>query len=372
MPAKRLALVGNQAFAMLNFRGPLIAALVARGLEVFALAPDYTEAHRTAIRRIGAIPVDYPLKRASVSPYDDLTTLLTLTRLLRQTAPDVALSFSTKPVVFGTLAAAWAGVPARYALVEGLGHAFIDAKGARAKLLRMVVGALYGVSLTRATRTFFLNDDDRQDFINGRLVTRAKSLTVGAIGVDLGAWRPAPPVTEPLTFLFVGRLLREKGILEFVEAAKGVRERHPNSRFIVLGAPDSNPSSVTAEEARAWVAQGIIEWKGQVDVEPWLARASVFVLPSYREGVPRSTQEAMAMAKPVITTDVPGCRETVVEGSNGFLVPPRDSSALCEAMMRFVHQPSLVEPMGRRSRELAERLFDVDAATDRMVAALGL
>jgi glycosyltransferase involved in cell wall biosynthesis len=372
MRAKRLAIIGNQAFAMRNFRGALIAALVAKGIEVFALAPDYDETDRTAIRQTGATPLDYPLKRASISPFFDFATLLTLIRILRRIKPDVVLSFSTKPVVFGTLAAAHAGVPSRYALIEGLGHAFIPTEKATAKLLRRLVSSLYRMSLRYATRAFFLNDDDRQEFVNGKLVAGGKALTVGAIGVDLDEWRPAPPVITPLTFLFVGRLLREKGIVEFVEAGRRIKAQDPNARLVVLGGPDTNPSSITHQQISAWVAEGVIEWPGHVDVKPWLAQASVFVLPSYREGVPRSTQEAMAMARPVITTDVPGCRETVEEGQNGFLVAPRDAAGLVTAMARFVSDPSKVAQMGTASRRIAESKFDMHKATSLLLAAMAL
>lgn len=357
---------------MRNFRGPLIAALVARGVEVHALAPDFSGADHAAIRGLGATPVDYPLRRAGISPVGDLRSMLVLMGLLRQLRPDVVLSFAVKPVIYGTLAAALAGVPRRYALVEGLGHAFLGEPGLRSRLLQVTVQTLYRVSLARATKTFFLNADDLRDFLAARMVPRQRAECIGAIGVDLAAWAPTPAVTEPLTFLFVGRLLREKGIVEFVEAARIVKASHPQARFVVLGGPDSNPSSVTAGQMQSWVAEGLVAWPGHVDVRPWLRDASVFVLPSYREGVPRSTQEAMAMGRAVITTDVPGCRDTVIDGDNGFLVPVRDAGALAAAMLRFAINPALVATMGARSRQLAEARFDVATANARIIAAMGL
>lgn len=364
--------MGNQAFAMQNFRGPLISALVARQIEVFAFAPDYSSADKAAITALGATPVDYPLRRANISPLHDLSSLRELTTLLRSIGPDVTLSFSTKPVVFGTLAAWLAGVPFRYALIEGLGHAFMDTDGLKARLLRRLVSLLYRASLARATRTLFLNDDDRREFVEARLVDVDRTTMIGAIGVDLDEWRLAPFVTDPLTFVFVGRLLREKGIVEFIDAARNVKMSHPGTRFIVLGAPDTNPSSITSPKAQSWVDEGLIEWPGQVEVGPWLAKSSVFVLPSYREGVPRSTQEAMAMGRPVITTDAPGCRETVLAEVNGLLVPPGDAQALAVAMRRFIDDISLVEAMGTASRRLAEERFDFKAAVRRILAAIDL
>jgi glycosyltransferase involved in cell wall biosynthesis len=370
MAATKLAIIGNQAIAMRNFRGPLIVALVTAGVEVFALAPDYTDGDRRAIEGLGARPVDYRMRRTEVNPVRDLWGMAQLVGLLGGIRPDSVLSFAVKPVIYGTLAAWVARVPRRFALIEGLGHVFINEPGLRSGALRWVVSMLYRLALTVAARALFLNDDDRAEFVAARLVSAVKAVTVGAIGIDLVAWAVAPPVSSPLTFIFVGRLLREKGIFEFIEAARAIKAAHPNVGFVVLGSPDSNPSSVRAERVRGWVDEGLVTWPGHVDVRPWLARSSVFVLPSYREGMPRSTQEAMALGKPVITTDVPGCRDTVVDGGNGFLVPSKDASALQAAMLRFVVDRGLIAKMGERSRQMAEASFDVNAANVRMMNVL--
>ena len=193
-----------------------------------------------------------------------------------------------------------------------------------------------------------------------------------AIGVDLIEWPPAPPVLEPVTVVLAARLLREKGIAEYAEAARQVKARHPEVRFVLLGSLDPNPGGFTRGEVESWVAQGVLEWPGHVDVKPWLARASVYVLPPYyREGMPRSTQEAMAMGRPVITTDAPGCGETVIDGENGFLVPVRDADALAEWILRFVENPALIRTMGQRSRQLAEERFDVRRINARLREVLG-
>jgi glycosyltransferase involved in cell wall biosynthesis len=167
-------------------------------------------------------------------------------------------------------------------------------------------------------------------------------------------------------------MLRDKGVVEFVEAARQVRAAHPEIVFRLIGGLDSNPAAIGEAEIAGWVREGIVEWVGHVPVRPWLERTSVFVLPSYREGVPRSTQEAMAMARPVITTDVPGCRETVVDGRNGYLVPARDSGALAAAMLRFVANPALVNQMGAESRRMAEERFDAAALNAKTIAAMRL
>lgn len=367
---RRFAMIGNQAFSMLNFRSSLIAALVARNIELFALAPDYTDAQRAQIRRLGAEPVDYRMQRNGLNPVQDATTLLSLAAALRSIDPEFVLSYAIKPAIYGTLAAALTGVPHRFALIEGLGHIFLSGINFRGRVLKLVAMALYRAALGLTTETFFLNEDDRVDFLANRLISTQKATVIGAIGLDLKTWTPARAAIQvPVTFTFVGRLLREKGIVEFIHAARMVKARNAAS-FVVLGDVDTNPSSIDRNQMQEWVDEGLIEWPGHVNVKEWLARSSVFVLPSYREGMPRSTQEAMAMGLPVITTDVPGCRETVDQGQNGYLVPAKSAGALAEAMQKFISNPDRIQDMGKRSRELAEIKFDENAFNHRILKAM--
>jgi len=232
---------------------------------------------------------------------------------------------------------------------------------------------LYSVALGHARRVFMLNKDDVDLFVGSRMVARRKVVLIDGIGLDLKFYRAAPPVLEPICFILVARLLREKGVYEYVEAAKLVKIACPMTRFILVGSIDKNPSSVTAQEVTAWEAEGLIELSGQVsDVRSWLVKASVFVLPSYREGLPRSTQEAMAAGRPVITTDVPGCRDTVVDGMNGFIVPVRDVAALAKAMLKFVNNPELIAEMGAKSRAIAEQRFDVHRINSKILREMDL
>jgi glycosyltransferase involved in cell wall biosynthesis len=383
-PAKRIALrreptrvvlISPYAPSIVSFRGALIRDLVSHGAEVFVLAPDYTPEIRAAVAELGAIPIDYPLNRTGMNPLQDLQTLVAIARLLRRLRPDVVLPYNIKPVIYGTLAAALAGVPRRVALIEGLGYAFIETQhlSLRVRFIRPFIKSLYRLALRRAQTVLFLNPDDMNEFLQARIVKPSQALLLGGIGVDLEHWQPAPPVLEPITFTLAARLIREKGIAEFTEAARLIKTRYSNTRFLLLGGLDTNPGALTQQEVEAWAQQGILEWLGHVpDVRPYFAQTSVYVLPSYREGLPRSTQEAMAMARAIITTDVPGCRETVVHGVNGFLVPPRDVQALAAAMERFILQPDLVLTMGRASRQMAEEWFDVHKVNRRIWAALGI
>lgn len=370
---KTVAIITSQAFSMVNFRGPLIRDLAASGTFVYALAPDFDERMRQQIRDFGAEPVDFDMNRTSMSPVRDVYDMVRLTLLLRRLKPDVTLGYFAKPVIYGTLAAWIARVPRRIAMVEGLGYVFTNSGAAfpwHRRVLRVIVSVLYRVSLSHAHAVIFLNRDDIAEFQQNRLVDPGKVLHLGAIGVTLSSWSLPPPPRQPVTFILVARLLREKGVLEYAEAARLVKTRHPQVRFLLLGDLDQNPGSLTQKEVQSWVDDGILEWPGHVAVQPWLSQASVFVLPSYREGLPRSTQEAMAAGRAVITTDAPGCRETVESGVNGLFVPVRNSRALAEAMCQFVRQPALIDTMGQQSLRMAQERFDVSKVNARLVSIL--
>ena len=372
----RIALITSQAFSLSNFRGQLILDLISHGNEVFAIAPDYDEKTRASVNALGAVSIDCSFSRTGMNPFSDGLDTLRLALLLKRLHPDVTLGYFIKPVIFGTSAAWLAGVPRRVAMIEGLGYVFTSSgyrEPMRRRLLRSLVSRLYQFSLARAHKVIFLNSDDINEFVGAGLVQESKVIKLGGIGVDLVDWPVTRPVTQPVTFLLAARLLREKGIVEYAEAARLVKARHPEVRFVLLGGLDPNPGGLGQLQVQAWVTEGLLEWPGHVAVKAWLAQCSVYVLPSYyREGVPRSTQEAMAMGRAVITTNSPGCRETVDEKVNGFLVPVRDVPALANAMLRFVDVPALIETMGIESRRLAEDRFDVKKINVRFLEILGV
>lgn len=338
---------------------------------MFALAPDHDDTSRAQLRTLGAEPVDYPLARAGLNPLRDGASLLALTRILRRLRVDASFAYFIKPVIYGNLAARAAGITRRFAMIEGAGYVFADdARSLRRVLLRRAVSLLYRAGLSGIERALFLNRDDLDLFVASGMVDARAALLTGAIGVDLDHFAPAPLPSQPV-FLLAARLLADKGVREYVAAARQLRGQ---AHFILLGGTDANPASVSRAELESWAAEGVVEWCDHVaDVRPLLARASVFVLPSYyREGVPRSIQEAMAMGRAIITTDMPGCRDTVVDGDNGILIAPRSVAALAAAMRRFTDDPALVARMGQASRRLAEQRFDVRDANARVLAAMGI
>ena len=366
-----VVIIGPYAPSMFRFRGPLIRDLVQQGVRVYALAPDYDEVWAERIRSLGAIPISMPLNRTGLNPLEEMWSLVYLWRLLIKVHPDVVLGYHSKPVAYGPIAGWLAGVPRRIAWLGGLGYVFTPDAWSRKKwLIRLPVKILYRWSFAIAHWVWVQNPDDREELVRQGLVTPQKTVVVGGTGVDLEVWRPVPPHLEPITFTLVARLLRTKGVYEFVEVARLIKVRFPQTRFWIIGPLETNPGAVTRQEVENWVQQGWVEWKGEVeDVQSFLAQTSVFVLPSYyREGIPRSTQEALAMARPVITTDVPGCRETVVNGENGFLVPPRDVEALAQAVLRFLEEPDRIRRMGEASRRLAEERFDVRRINQTLIS----
>ncbi|WP_371809238.1 glycosyltransferase family 4 protein [Aquabacterium sp. A08] len=360
---------------MANFRGPLITALRSIGAKISVMAPDWDVGSQQLVGSMGAETTDFNLSRAGLNPLRDLATLIQLWRYFRVYKPRVVFTYAAKTNIWGMLAAALAGVPHRVAMVEGMGYAFTEGVNGRSfkqRWLGWVIAQLYRVAFRLAHKVVVLNADDARELQQLCGLRPDKTVLLGGIGVPLQDWPLCLPHTRPVTFTLIARLLREKGIFEYLQAARLVKSRYPHVRFWLLGGLDTNPGAVSEQDIKPWLDDGVVEWPGQVNVKPWLAQTSVFVLPSYREGVPRSTQEAMAMGRPVITTDVPGCRETVVDSVNGYMVPPRDVPALVAAMERFIKHPELIGRMGAESRRLAEERFDVRVINQKLLAVLGL
>ena len=372
MTCLHIAIVGAHARYLVSFRSPLIQAMRACGHEVSALAPDFDQETRAELSAMGVKPVDISLSRTGMNPFSDLYDVVRLYRTIRRVNPDVFLGIAIKPVVYGLFAAALARVPRRFALVTGLGYVVSESRSFRDRIVRTAARQLYRIALRKADGVFVQNPDDAKDLIARRMVASDKVVRVNGTGVDLVAWPVMDLPDLPVTFALAARLLAEKGVREYVAAARRIKSKHPKVRFLLLGGMDSNPSAIGEAEVASWVAEGAVEWPGHVDIRPWLAQTSVFVLPSYREGVPRSTQEALAAGRPVITTDAPGCRETVVSGQNGVLVSPRDVDSLVSAMLYFIDNPQQISAMGESSRRLAEERFDVRAINQKMLSVMGL
>ncbi|MEM7392951.1 MAG: glycosyltransferase family 4 protein [Verrucomicrobiota bacterium] len=370
----KIFMLGGIAESLINFRGRLIEALIEKQHSVITCASGENGTMASRIEGLGADFFPVPLQRAGYNPIRDHFYFWGLHRLMKRERPDVVLTYTAKPIIYGSLAARLARVPNIYSIITGLGYGFSEEPTFRRKATGFVLTQLYGKALRVNRKVFFQNPDDEALFRSMNILPETiPGRVVNGSGVDLDTFQPAPPRTKPVRFLLIARLLKDKGIGEFVEAAATVHERFPQTEFEVVGSFDPNPAGFSRPTIERWKAEGPVRFAGAVeDVRPHLDRASVYVLPSYREGLPRTVLEAMAMQRPVITTDAPGCRETVIPEETGLLVPPGDSGALCEAMLRFIEQPTLIETMGTAGRRRAETCFDVRSINRRLMEEMDL
>jgi glycosyltransferase involved in cell wall biosynthesis len=347
--------------------------MLARGLDVDVAAPELPVGSETRdlLEEMGVVVHDIPMSRIGTNPIKDLWLLWRVFVLMRRAQPDVVLGYTAKPVIYGSLAAWLSKVPHRYALITGLGYAFIGERGGS---LTSLIRWLYGFALGKVHKVFFQNPDDEMFFRRSEIIKdHMPSVVVNGSGVDITVYAAVPLPEPPVRFLMIGRLLGDKGVREYVLAAQHIRATNPEVWFGLVGWIDEKPDAITQAELDTWIAEGSIEFLGRLeDVRPAIADSTVYVLPSYREGTPRTVLEAMAMGRPIITTDAPGCRETVVEGENGFLVPVKSVDGLIEAMRKFIDDPELAAVMGKRSREIAEEKYDVHKVNALMLREMGI
>ena len=367
-----MVLLGSFAPSLINFRGPLIAELARRQHEVFAIAPAIDSASANEIGKLGATPLSVDLGRGTFNPFRALRIVAELRRVLTDLEPDVIIAYTVNPIVFGAIAAKPLKKTRFVSLITGLGYAFTGGREPKRVLTRALATILYRNAFRHSDLAVFQNPDDKREFERLRILPAdLRTAATAGSGVNLSMFSPAP-LPEGLTFLMIARFLKDKGICEFTEAARRLKEMHPSVRVLLVGWRDHSPNAVSGRQIAAFAASGI-EVIGQLsDVRPIIASCNVYVLPSYREGTPRSVLEAMAMGRPIITTDAPGCRETVVDTFNGYLVPPRDANALFDAMKRFIDRPDRVARMGSASRRLAEEKFDVRLVNESLLAQTGL
>ena len=365
-PSRRVVLAANSSWNIVNFRAGLIRALRDAGYEVVVVTP----ADPASSERMDALGVDWrpvAIDRSGLNPFADLRLLNEYRRIFREVQPIAVLGFTIKPNIYGAIAARRLRIP-MIANVSGLGTVFI-----KRGLLLSLVTILYRAALRSAAIIFFQNPDDRQMFIDRRIVRPEQARLLPGSGVDLDRFRPQPLPDWPLTFLFVGRLLADKGVREFVNAARALRDELPGAKFQILGPLDSqNRTAIPEEEVQRWVAEGCVEYLGATeDVRPAIAAATAIVLPSYREGLPRSLLEAGAMGRPLIATDVPGCREVVIEGETGFRCEARTSASLANTMKKLAILPDQDRKlMGQSARARVEQSFSEKVVIDAYLDAL--
>ena len=354
----KVILFANTDWYLYNFRLALAKELRERGYEVILLSPpgDF----QNALQKNGFQWTPFLLSRQGINPFGELQTLWRLIRYYDQIKPDIVHQFTIKPVIYGSLSAHILGVKGIINSITGLGHLFID-PGLITRVIRSFAKTLYWASLRR-TQVIFENPEDRDTFIQNHLLKPEQSRLILGTGVDVEKFRPSRRTNSIPLILFSGRLLSTKGLQEFVEAAQLLKQKGLKTRFAIAGTPDpGNPASILPEQIDAWQQSGLVEiWGWQNDMPAALAKADIFCLPSYREGVPSALLEACASGLPIITTNVPGCRDVVTHGVNGLLVPTKNSQALAEAIETLLANPPLRETMGKAGRQLALEKFSLE------------
>ncbi len=364
----------NVSPGILIFRRELIKWFVENGDLVYCFAIDYCDETRGLVKELGAIPVDYKLSKAGFNPFEDFLSFLRLLFLIKKISPDVVFSFFIKPSIYGTLAATIAQVPRKVAMLEGLGYIYTKTNEVfsfKKKTLQIIHGLLSSFCYFFADKVVFLNKDDPVDLLKKTYIRKDKIFVSGPIGLDLCDYPHSPVSHEDsvVRFIFVARLLVEKGIFDYIEAAKIIKNSGLVAEFVVIGGIDyENPAAIKLNEINKYVEEGLILYPGYVDnVSDWVSKSHVFVLPSYREGYPRSTQEAMSIGRAILTTDVPGCRETVNQGVNGFIVPRGRPDKLAEKMSFLIKNRNEIKRMGEASFKIASSEFDINKIIPDMV-----
>ncbi len=361
-----ILLTSNTAWSIFNFRRKLIESLQDEGHQVTLVSPrdEWVE----KLSRYQCNFVDIRINNKGLNPLQDILTAIRYFLLFRALKPDVVMTFTVKPVVYGSIAAHILKIPV-LCTMTGLGTAFVEGGW-----MKRLVSLLYKVSLPKSKIVFTHNHDDSALLISERIVDKKKIQCVGGSGIDLDRFTPAPyPPEPPIVVLMISRLIRDKGVIEFFEAARKIVLRFPGVRFKIAGPIiQINRTALTNSEVEELGSEGVVEFLGQVDdVRDLISRAHCVVLPSYREGMPRVLLEAAAMARPVITTDVPGCREALSPKKSGYLCKVKDSDDLARVLEEFILlQPELKKDMGKAGREYVKRKFSDQSVVQHYITAV--
>lgn len=366
----KFLLISPKNRTVYNFRGNLVKKIINLGYEVIVTGPDRTDIEQ--IYGLGASFKEIPMNKNGTNVFKDLRYCNELRKQMKIVKPDVVLGYTVKPVIYGAIAAKLSGVKNINCMITGGGYTF-TATTKKAKILGVIVRMLYRIGLGCADQVIFQNKDDLQEFVKRKLVSAKKCSMVHGSGVDMTKFKQAE-FPERTTFFMLSRLLKSKGVYEYLQAAEQLKGKYPEVRFMLLGKYETSmQDAIDKQYVEALIAKGVIERFNETsDVRPFYENSSVYVLPSYREGTPRTVLEAMAMGRPIITTDTNGCRDTVEDGRSGFLVPVKDVAALTEKMERFIQQPELIAQFGKKAYEICYEKYDDKKVNLRMIEIMKL
>lgn len=375
--SKHILFISSEIFSLINFRSSLIKDLIDRGHKVTILFPEdkyFTKGKIQKLKSIGVVFKSFLLSRNSLNIFKDYLSYKSIFFTITKCKPDIVIANTAKPVIYAGIALLFFPEIIFTPLITGLGYGFTDGHGFKRKFIRKLLIFLYRIALKRAKNIIFQNQDDKKLFYQLKIISNyLPTHIIHGSGVDLGIYPFSPPPKKPI-FLMLARLLIDKGVREYVEAARIVRTRFPEAIFQLAGRLDSNPSSICPNELKLWIKEGIVKYLGEIsNVQKILASCRFYVLPSYREGTPRSILEALATGRPVITTDAAGCRETVTHGKNGLLVVCKNSKSLADAMLWLLQEKeSKIQSMGKASFILAKKKYDVKKVNKKLISILNL
>lgn len=363
--------LNNQARAMNLFWKVLIGVFLKNGYELTCLVPYGDAQSEKDLKEIGASVRNYSLNRKGLNPFQDMRTYRELKNIFMQEKPDLLFSSTIKAVIYGSLAAKNANVSKIYAAITGLGYVF-ERDNFFKKMINLAGQQLYRLALQNISGIFFQNKDDLELFQKKGLIKNIPVFMAPGTGVDLRKFCVTSfPEGKEINFLLIARLLEAKGLREYVNAAKILKKKWPDANFQLLGPQERGPGSISSAELDGWIKAGEIEYLGETrDVRPFIANAHVAVLPSWREGVPTAIMEAMAMGRPCVVANSPGCREVLKKGENGFFCEAHNPESLAEAMQNFLEKPKIISVMGKAARQMVEKYFDADKVANDMFQAM--
>ncbi|MBB6631969.1 glycosyltransferase family 4 protein [Clostridium algidicarnis] len=367
----KIAVLSSHTSSLFWFRMDMMKEFIRHGHTVIALGSEPEVDWKNEFEEKGIKYKQISVERNGVNPLNDLKTYRELRQFIKEEKPDKIFAYQAKTVIYGSLAAKANGIIEVYPLIAGLGSIF-RGEGLKKKIIRGIMKIEYHAACKASKKVFFQNNDDKNEFINSRLINEDQIVIINGSGVNLDKFRPEPLPEKP-AFLFIGRLIKDKGVMEYLEACKQIKVKYPDIRCLLVGPYDSNPSALQPEELQPFIDEKIIEYFGeQNDVRPYIKQCSTYVLPSYHEGTPKTVLEAMAMGRSIITSDAPGCRETVVDGYNGFLVPIRNIDSLVYDMRLLIKDSKLSKLMAERSLKLAREKYDVNLVNKSIMETMGL
>ena len=373
---KHILIIASHAPSLINFRLSLIKELLNKGNKVSIAAPEYkfTNVLRKQLSDLGISINIFSLSRSGLNFFQDYKSFKEMRIIIKNCDPDVVIAYTVKPVIYAGIILKKFSKISYYPLITGLGYAFTTDHSLKRKILRYFLIKLYKKGLRSSAKVIFQNKDDKNLFYDLKILKKNNlSSVVNGSGIDLKMY-PFSVIPSDPVFLMISRLLVDKGVREYVEAAQIVHSRFPNTIFQLAGYLDENPSGISLEELQSWVKQGDIQYLGEIkSVQSILKSCRYYVLPSYREGTPRSTLEALSTGRPVITTDVPGCRETVIHKKNGLLVIPKNSNSLAKAMISLIEEKDeKIQAMGKASYLIAKRKYQIEKVNKSILSIIGL